>query len=509
MTVRVRTKKRIEFGDFQTPPLLAREVCGVLARDGCAPHSVVEPTCGRGSLLIAAVESFPTLRRAVGIEINSEHAEFAQATLNRAPHQAECRVTTDDFFQVDWKARLAELPDPLLVLGNPPWVTNAAVGALGGANLPAKSNFQGRSGLDALTGKSNFDISEWMLIRLLEAMQGRTATLAMLCKTAVARKILLHGWKHDLISYATIRLIDAQKHFNAAVEACLLTCVTGSTPAPEASAEVFPSLAANTSDRSIALRNGSLVSDATGYDATKQFAGSSPFRWRSGIKHDCAKVMELTRVRNRFQNGYGELVELEENYVYPLLKSSQVAAGRVDRTDRWMIVTQRKVGDDTRSIADSAPKTWTYLQRHAGALDRRGSSIYRGRPRFCVFGVGDYTFTPHKVAISGLYQKLEFAQVGSDGAKPFVLDDTCTFIACRSASEAALVCELLMSQQAKSFFESRIFWDAKRPITADVLNQLDLAAVGRACSPAHPLVAEWSRRPPRQRLRGQRSLFAE
>jgi len=37
-------------------------------------------------------------------------------------------------------------------------------------NLPKKSNFQGLRGLDARTGKSNFDIAEWMLIRLIEAL---------------------------------------------------------------------------------------------------------------------------------------------------------------------------------------------------------------------------------------------------------------------------------------------------------------------------------------------------
>ena len=33
---------------------------------------------------------------------------------------------------------------------------------------PTKENFQGFSGIAARTGKSNFDISEWMLIQLKE-----------------------------------------------------------------------------------------------------------------------------------------------------------------------------------------------------------------------------------------------------------------------------------------------------------------------------------------------------
>ena len=60
---------------------------------------------------------------------------------------------------VDWDAVLAGDPGPWLVLGNPPWVTNAELGLLKNSNLPIKSNFQGHKGLEALTGKANFDIS--------------------------------------------------------------------------------------------------------------------------------------------------------------------------------------------------------------------------------------------------------------------------------------------------------------------------------------------------------------
>src|SRR5207248_8948112 len=52
-------------------------------------------------------------------------------------------------------------------------------------------------GIAARTGKSNFDISEWMLIRLLRALRGRAATLAMLCKTATARKVLRYAWQNE------------------------------------------------------------------------------------------------------------------------------------------------------------------------------------------------------------------------------------------------------------------------------------------------------------------------
>ena len=101
------------------------------------------------------------------------------------------RLIQADFFATDWKRLISELPEPILVLGNPPWVTNSQLGVLGSRNLPIKSNFQKHDGLDALTGKANFDISEWMLMRLVEALNGRRGTLAMLCKAATAQDPLL------------------------------------------------------------------------------------------------------------------------------------------------------------------------------------------------------------------------------------------------------------------------------------------------------------------------------
>jgi hypothetical protein len=83
--------------------------------------------------------------------------------------------------------------------------------------------------------------------------------------------------------------------------------------------------------------------------------------------------MEFHRVGDRFQNGLGEVVELEDDYLYPALKSSHVASGRVGAPNRWMLVTQRKIGDDTRVIEERAPKTWNYLLVLSNLLPLRGS----------------------------------------------------------------------------------------------------------------------------------------
>ena len=97
---------------------------------------------------------------------------------------------------------------------------------------------------------------------------------------------------------------------------------------------------------------------------------------------------------------------------------------------------------------------------------------------FAVFGVGAYSFAPWKVAISGLYKRLRFRVLGPVAGKPQVLDDTGYALPCASEAEARYLLELLESRPAREFFGARVFWDAKRPITAGLLNQLDLAKLG-------------------------------
>src|SRR5260370_27855375 len=119
-----------------------------------------------------------------------------------------------------------------------------------------------------------------------------------------------------------------------------------------------------------------------------------------------------------------------------------------------------------------APKAWAYAERYGELLDRRASSRSRRRPRFSVFGVGDYTFAPWKVAISGFYKKLQFTVVGSVAGKPIVLDDTAYFVGCQGEAEARYVAGLLNSEAAREVFSAFVFWDAKRPVTVELLRRI-------------------------------------
>jgi len=463
------TRSRVEFGDWQTPDELSREVVAHIARiAGAKPKTILEPTCGKGAFLAAAAQQFPKAAL-VGYEINPEYAAEASARLENLG----ARIHTADFFQVDWQAEIAAMAHPVLVLGNPPWVTTAGLGAIGAKNAPKKQNFKGLAGLDARTGKGNFDVSEWMLIHLLRALVGHEGTLAMLCKSAVARRIIEFVARGDSnVTSGGLWRIDTARHFRASVDAVVFVCHTEPNLCPSPVAwPVYDSLHAAQPTSFIGIVDGELVADVEAYRRSESVVGMSRPEWRSGIKHDCAPIMELELRDDCWFNGQGEVVDIEPHVRYPVLKSSDLANGRVFPS-KSVIVPQKFLGDDTYALRETAPKLWAYLQKHAENLGGRKSSIYKNQPPFAIFGIGEYSFAPWKVAISGFYKRLRFCVLGPHDQQPVMLDDTCYFLPFSSEGEARTTARALESDLAADFFRSRIFWDAKRPINKSMLQNL-------------------------------------
>lgn len=471
--------KKLEYGDFQTPMGLTTQVCQLLRRKGAKPASVIEPTCGRGSFILASLRTFDSLSEVIGVEYNADYVHQLSDKLRDEPRGQGVQVRQGDFFQQKWDEIIASAPKPVLLLGNPPWVTNATLGKLNGTNLPKKSNFQGHRGFDALTGKSNFDISEWMLIHLLEWARDGNVVTAFLCKTAVARKVILHRWKHNLKPYRfSIYRFDARKHFNASVDACLFVAER-SAESRDKTCCVYEGIEEPSLESRMGIRGNSLIADVDAFDDANDLQGESAYVWRSGIKHDCSKVMELIPdVDGSFRNKLGERVDIEDAFLYPLLKSSDVSKGSTEPR-RYVLVPQRTTGEDTSPIQKKAPRTWKYLNAHADLLNGRASSIYRNRPPFSIFGIGPYSFSPWKVAISGLYKSLTFTIVGPVEERPVMLDDTCYFVPCQTEAEARLLKKLLDEERATKLFTSYIFWDDKRPIKVELLEKLDLLELAK------------------------------
>ena len=207
------------FGDFQTPLNLVEEILNKIQQKNIVPQSIIEPTCGLGNFLKNTLKYFPTAQNYIGLDINQEYLQELKTS------QTSDKITLyhDNFFNFNWNKVISSLPEPLLIIGNPPWVTNTMLGGLGADNLPHKHNFQNLKGLDALTGKSNFDICETIILEQIKWLEDKKGIIAMICKTSTARKIILSIWKNkDYVPDCEFYEIDALKHFSVSVDACVL-----------------------------------------------------------------------------------------------------------------------------------------------------------------------------------------------------------------------------------------------------------------------------------------------
>ena len=470
---------RKELGDFQTPLELAVACAQVLATIQRGICRVLEPTCGEGSFMLAAASTFRPSIEMLGVEIQPNHAETARRRLSQADiNDVTWRVDVGDMFRHDLGKLKWEMDGPLLVVGNPPWVTLSDLGAMGSIQIPRRTNLRAVRGIDALTGESNFDVAEYIWMRLLTELRHQEPTVALLCKTSVARRVLTLAAHLDLhVASSFLWRIDAKKWFGVAVDACLFA-IRLDGASRNYQCQVFESLNASSPTATMGLVGAALVADVEAHAATQQYDRSSPVEWRQGVKHDLAAVMELrTNESGKLHNALGETVEVEDDWLYPLLKCSDVNAGRPP--ERCVVVTQRSLTDETRSLRDAAPKLWNYLQTHAERFATRKSSIYRNRPAFSMFGIGPYTFAPWKIAVSGFHKTPRFRLVGPSEGRPVLLDDASYFLPCDSAATAAILLSALTSEAATLLLKSLLFTDAKRPVTKKLLQRIDLATILR------------------------------
>ena len=456
-----------ERGDYQTPLHFAAQVCGFLKhRRGVSPSVILEPTCGTGNFLKSSLVF--SAKKYYGIEINPEYCRYCADTIK----DSRVEIINADFFTYELNNIVEE---PLLVIGNPPWVTNSTLSSLGSSNVPQKTNFKGMRGVEAITGASNFDIGEYIILRLVKALRGRDATIAMLCKTTVARNVFKELKRENVgASFCEMIEFNAVKIFGVNASACLLLIRLSPRDVPLDVCKIYSfGDEARHLISTLDYRDGRFY-DASSVDERESLDGRCSFEWRQGVKHDCSKVMELTYEGGRLRNGRKEIVDIEDNIVFPLVKSSMYKRPVINDFSKYVIVTQRRPREDTAHL-QRLPKTWAYLNENAALFNGRKSSIYHGAPLFAMFGVGEYSYSPYKVGVSGFYRRPLFAVLSSPNGKPVMTDDTSYFISFDSYDMAYVAMLLLNSDTVQSFLQKIAFLDAKRPYTKKVLERIDIA----------------------------------
>lgn len=468
---------RGEYGDFQTNIALTKAITKVLLTKNIDPEIVIEPTCGKGNFILAALQDFPNIKQIIGIEIyepyvwQSKFNILDHFLLNHEANKPSIQIYHYNVFDYDFLSLKKKIQKSnILVIGNPPWITNSMLGALESGNIPQKSNFKKRKGIDAITGKGNFDIAEYIVLSLLRLFEKCNGWLSLLIKNSVIKNVVYEqNNNHWRISDIEEMNIDSRKEFDVSVDASLLYCKFGQQSSYQCQVSNFYT---GKIINKFGWSGNGFYSTLNTNTQIESIEGKSHIVWRQGIKHDCSKVMELEKNGGVYSNKLNETVNLEEDLVYGLLKSSDLKNLIASRPKKFTIVTQQFIGQSTDYLTRYS-QTYTYLQKHIELFRNRKSTIYKGNPEFSIFGVGDYSFKPYKVAISGLYKTFHFTLV-LPGKKPVMLDDTCYFIGFDDLKKAVAIQALLNSDIVKSFLQSITFLDAKRMITKDVLMRVDL-----------------------------------
>lgn len=479
-------ENRVSYGDWQTPMSLAEKICDIHLSKYGNPDIVIEPTCGLGAFVISALKKFKNLKEIHAIEINCQYTSQLKLEILsnalRSPTQKhpDIYIYNADFFEFDFTSIISKSKQNawnMAVIGNPPWVTNSRQGKNNSHNIPAKSNIYGLKGIDAITGKSNFDISESITLQLLELSQVNNGGISFLLKNSVIRNILVKQRSKSFhIGSIEQRLIDASSEFDVSVDA---SCFF-------AQFNCSPSFTCNISDfytrsfvREYGWSNDSFVSDIKLYDNFSKYDKKSTYVWRSGIKHDCASILELTLSGDVYKNALGEIVQIEPGLIYPLLKSSDIGNYQDGKFRKFIIVPQRKVGEDTSNLKYTHPLAFSYLTNHENKFLSRKSSIYKGKDKFGIFGIGDYSFKPYKIVISSLYKTIKFVLVSQSNGMPIMVDDTCYQLDFESLEEAKCILDALNSDEIHYLLQSLVFKDAKRVVTKSLLMRLDLEQLCR------------------------------
>jgi hypothetical protein len=480
-------ENKIEYGDFQTPQSLANTVCKYLKNNNINPEIIIEPTAGFGNFLISSLEYFDNIKYVFCIEINKFYTIITKLRLifylefHNPKIFPVIKIYNDSIFDFDFNKFNIENDKNILVIGNPPWVTNTKLGNLNSSNLPVKTNFKSLRGLDAMTGKSNFDISEYITLMLIEYFQNKDAVLCFLVKNTVVKNII-YDQKNNKYKLSNLKKIvfDANKEFNVSVDACMFYADFNKSVEYEIE-EI--NLYDDSHVADFGWHGNNFVSNGKNYKLYKQFDGKSQLTWRSGIKHDLAKIMQLKKKNGIFINGLGEEFELEEDLVYSYLKGSFLKNKLINSSNLFTIITQTNLSYTNSENFEKFPLTLNYLREHEQYFNARKSAIYKNKAKFAIFGIGDYSFSPYKIGIASLYKKFSVTLIMPDeNGKPIMPDDTCYFLGFNSFKDALITFGLLNSSIVNDFINSIAFNDSMRKFTKEVLMRINLVKIAESIS---------------------------
>ena len=441
--------------NYQTPLFFTNKICEYLKNElKINPDAIIEPTCGIGNFLKSASEFFKN-KQIFGIEIDEKKLDKINAK------NPNVTLINEDIFTFNFD-RLNHY-DSYLIIGNPPWNTNTNMSQIN-SNIQNTTSFRGVSTSNAL------DLSELIILKIIYEFKNTPSTIAFLCNRIVSRNIFIELIRES-IPYSFIKQINFNSFDIFGTEDCMCLFIIqfGGKKLSDKICEV-----SDISNPSQILYKFGFISDKFYYniDNIPKIEGKCQLDWKSGIKHDCSKIIELTYENKQLANMKNEKVSIENTLIYPLLKSYDLRKPIINNTSKYIIITQQKTKENTSYIKTKAPKTWQYLNNNKKYFDKRKSSIYKNAPDFSIFGINEYSFKKYKVAISSFYKDPLFSLIYHE--KTFMLNDSCYFLSFDNYDSAYITMLILNSALVKKFLKNKAITDSKRYYTKKILNQIDI-----------------------------------
>jgi hypothetical protein len=462
-------------GDFQTPRDLASAVWQSLGSPEI--DVLVEPTVGEGVFLSTVPATYRHLPW-LAYDLNPNYVEHTRQISLDEGLTADVRCKSIfDVSHAELNARVAGTR--VLAIGNPPWVTNSAQGGAAKPNLPRKLNRFGLRGLDAMTGKANFDIAEAALLATIEALaSAREVRLAFLIKRSVAIKMAKDLLGTPGIVSTAFSRIDAMKSFGAAVEAGLFdVTVRPGSRATTHRLRLAPDLG-KPATAEAGVVDGMFASDVALYahSRTVEAGPDGGLAWRQGVKHDLSKVLELKQTPDGLINGLGEPVEIESDVLCPLFKSSDLATGRP--ATRLSPLYQHDLSGPVDDLPERWPKLAAYLDRYrprfaARGQARGGQAYTKASQTSCCSGSASTASPPSRWryrASTSSRTSVFSGREKQDSRRWSTTPATC----CRfeHLHDAERTADYLNGDAVRRFLLSIADATAKRPFTKDILERI-------------------------------------
>lgn len=111
---------KLEFGDYQTPTEFCDIVNNIISSQ-YEPKFVFEPTFGLGHFIDSSIKKFKNVKTFYGNEINEEYYNIYKNKKNK-----NVKLFNENIFTFNHnKIKRIIKDEPMLIIGNPPWVTNS------------------------------------------------------------------------------------------------------------------------------------------------------------------------------------------------------------------------------------------------------------------------------------------------------------------------------------------------------------------------------------------------